>query len=213
MTSGFHRLHSLRMENDQKGFDMEDMRPRFERIANRHENGTTPRAVSAYQLFQTPPAVAGLLVDLLQPKPGGRFLEPSAGLGRLLDVLAPFHPSEVVAVEQAASCAGELFKQEREGVTIKQRDFLACSVDDLGLFDAIAMNPPFHMRSDIAHIRHALQFLATDGSLTSVCMDTKHRREAFPDAEWHTLPEGSFKSSNTNVPTAIVVFRPFIVQP
>ncbi len=207
--SGFHRLHSLRMENDAHKFAMDEMRPRFDRIASRHENGTAPRAVSAFQLFQTPATVAARLVGLLNLSDGARVLEPSAGLGRILDVLAPFNTSEVVAVEMAPACAGELFRQNREGVKIKQRDFLTVQPSELGQFDAVAMNPPFHMRADIRHIQHARKFLKPGGTLAAVCMDGPHRWEQLkPGAsQWLTLPPGTFKAEGTNIGAAIVVFK------
>lgn len=205
----FNRLHELRMANDQVGYDMDEMRPRFDRMANRHENGTAPRAVVAYQLFQTPAEMAARLVALLDLNPGARVLEPSAGLGRILDALKPFQPAEVVAVEMAPQCAGELFKQEREGVTIKQRDFLSLSPSDLGQFDAVVMNPPFHMRSDIKHILHALKFLKPGARLAAICMNTPHRRTAFESmAEtWIDVPAGPFGKEGTRVETAMVVIR------
>jgi SAM-dependent methyltransferase len=205
---GFHRLHALRMENDAAGYAMEEMRPRFARIAARHENVTAPRAVVVSQLFQTPPAVAARLAALLSLAPGARVLEPSAGLGRLLDALRPYDLAEVVAVEQAPECAGELFRQERERVTIKQRDFLTLTPAELGTFDAVLMNPPFHMRADVRHIMHARTFLKPGGRLAAVCMDGGHR-EALRAAAvaWHPLSPGSFKAEGTNVGAVLCVFE------
>ncbi len=202
----FNRLHSLRMENDAHKFAMDEMRPRFDRMANRHENGTAPRAVSAFQLFQTPPEVAEMLVASLSLKRGAKVLEPSAGLGRILDALKPFNPSEVCAVEMAANCAGELFKQEREGVTIKQRDFLTMEPQETGLFDAVAMNPPFHMRADIKHILHALKFLKSGGTLAAICFDTPHRSEALQGlaTTWQPLPAGTFGKEGTGIATILL---------
>lgn len=199
--SGFHRLHSLRMENDAAGFAMREAAPRFARMAGRHENGTAPRAVVAYQLFQTPAELARRMAEILNPKPGARILEPSAGFGRLLDALAPFQPSEIVAVEQSPQCAGELFAQNRERVTIKQRDFLSVATTEIGDFDAVLMNPPFHLRSDIKHIEHARTFLRSGGKLVAICLDGYKRAETLrPIAEsWETLPSGTFKESGTNV--------------
>lgn len=206
--SGFHRLHTLRMENDAAGFAMAEMRPRFERMADRHENGTAPRAVVVHQLFQTPAAVAVRLVSLLALCPGARVLEPSAGLGRLLDALKPCQCAEVVAVELAPDCARELFAQEREGVTIKQRDFLTIAPAETGLFDAVVMNPPFTMRADLRHIRHALQFVKPGGKLAAICMDTTHRREALQHlGQWIDLEPGAFKESGTNISTAMVLIQ------
>lgn len=203
----FHRLHSLRMENDAAGFAMDELRPRFDRLAGRHENGTAPRAIAVHQLFQTPPDIAARLVGLLDLKPRARVLEPSAGLGRLLDALKPFEPSEVVAVDIAPECTGELFRQDRQGVTIKQRDFLAVQQAELGLFDAVAMNPPFHMRADIRHIQHALTFLKPGGRLAALCMGGYLRRETLEPlaSTWIDLPAGTFKETGTGVSTALIV--------
>lgn len=204
--STFNRLHTLRMDNDAAGFRMDEMRPRFDRLAQRHENGAAPRAVSAFQLFQTPAEIAGRLVSSLGELARGRVLEPSAGLGRILDALAPFAPVGIVAVEIAAPCAGELFRQERAGVRILQRDFLACTVAELGTFDAVAMNPPFHMRADIRHILHARQFLKPGGKLAALCFDTHHREKALRhlSSTWEKLPAGIFGKEGTGVATVLL---------
>ncbi len=208
----FHRLHALRMENDAAGYVMDEMRPRFDRIANRHDNGTAPRAVTAFQLFQTPPSIAAQLVALLNIQPGARILEPSAGLGVILDALPPCGPSGptlVVAVEIAAACAGELYRQNRKGVAIKQRDFLSLTPSDLGHFDAVAMNPPFHMRDDIRHILHARQFLKPGGRLAAICFDTDHRRQVLQPiaSTWQPLPPGTFGKAGTNVGTVLLTIE------
>ncbi len=130
-------------------------------------------------------------------------------MARLIDAVQPFAPSEVVAVEMAAQCAGELFRQERAGVTIKQRDFLTLTPDDLGTFDAVIMNPPFHMRADIRHIMHARQFLKPGGTLAALCMDTPHRQLALrPMADlWQPLPAGTFRQSGTNIATIMLTMK------
>jgi len=205
----FNRLHSLRMENDAAGYAMADLRPRFDRIAGRHENGTAPKAVAVPQLFQTPPELAARLVALLGVIPAGaRVLEPSAGLGRLLGAL-PAH-AQTVAVEIAPDCTAELYRQDRTGVQILQRDFLTVDTSELGLFDYVVMNPPFTMRSDIRHIQHALTFLKKGGKLAAFCLDTEHRRHAFKRiaSSWIEIPKGGFKSAGTDVPTAIFVIEP-----
>jgi predicted RNA methylase len=201
-----HRLHNLRMENDAVKFAMDEQRPRFERMAGRHENGTAPRAVSAFNLFQTPREVAARLVASLGLAPGARVLEPSAGLGRLLDALAPFHPAEVVAVELAPACAGELYRQERAGVRLIQGDFLDVHPKALGLFDAVVMNPPFHLRADIRHIDHARAFLKPGGRLAALCLDTPHREKALRDlcATWERLDAGTFGKEGTRVATIVL---------
>ena len=217
----FNRLHGLRQENDAAGFALDEMRPRFDRLANRHENGTAPRAVSAFQLFQTPPDLAARLVSALGTIPdGGRILEPSAGLGRILDALqcsggvSPSSgghrpPLQITAVEMAANIAGELFRQDRPGVKLVQRDFLACTVAELGQFDDVAMNPPFHLRADVRHILHARQFLKPGGRLAALCFDTPHRAKALRHlcATWEPIPAGTFGKEGTSVPTVLLTME------
>ena len=205
--SALHRLHSLRVRNEQAAADMDEARPMFDRMRNRHENGTAPRAVTAYQLFQTPEAIAAQMVELL-PEAGDapRILEPSAGLGRLINAALNRWPSaEITAIEEAAQLAGELFHHQAEGLTLLQRDFLAVDPDSLGQFDFVLINPPFHMRADIRHIRHALQFVRPGGTLAALCMNTRHRVEAFQDIadHWQPLPAGTFKESGTNIETIL----------
>lgn len=199
--SGFHRLHALRMENDARKYAMEEMRPRFERLKARHEEGTAPRAVSAFNLFQTPATLADAMAALIADKAGGRLLEPSAGLGRLLDAARALAPSEVVAVEVAANLAAELYGQDRDRTQLVQADFLTKTPEAIGLFDAVIMNPPFHMRSDIRHIQHARQFLKPGGMIVALCMDTHHRETALRPlaSTWQKIPAGAFKSEGTNI--------------
>jgi protein-L-isoaspartate O-methyltransferase len=205
----FHRLHELRMANDEAGYAMADMRPRFERLAGRHENGSAPRAVVAYQLFQTPTEIALRLAELLDLKPGARVLEPSAGLGRLLDAVAAFKPREIVAVECAHQCAAELFMQNRAGVVIKQRDFLTVTPDDIGQFDAVIMNPPFHRQADVSHIRHAVTFLRSGGALAALCLAGPARTQALKSLTdcWIEVPPGSFRAEGTRVATVMLRIR------
>ncbi len=204
--SSLHRLHTLRMENEAAGYAMEEISPRFDKLKTRHEDGTGPQAVSAYQLFQTPADLAGELVALLDLQPEARVLEPSAGLGRLLDALTPKAPSAVVAVEIAPACAGVLFQQDRAGVSIHQADFLNLVPAELGLFDAIVMNPPFHARADIRHILHAMKFLKPGGRLAAICMAGNSRELALRHfaKSWIPLPSGTFRAEGTITPTIML---------
>jgi SAM-dependent methyltransferase len=207
--SALDRLHGLQIETVLAAATLDALRPRFNTLRDRHENGTAPRAVSAFQLFQTPADLSARLVAALDLAPGARVLEPSAGLGRLLDALTPRQPAEVVAVEMAAECAGELFRQDRPRVRIMQRDFLAVSPAELGAFDAVAMNPPFHMRADIRHILHALRFLKPGGTLAALCFNTPHRAHALRPlaATWEEIPAGAFGKEGTSVSTVLLTIK------
>lgn len=204
----FNRLHNLRMENDSAKFAQDEMRPRFDSLKARHEAGTAPRAVSAFQLFQTPRELAARMVALSGVNRSSRVLEPSAGLGRILDAIKP-HAWDVTAVEMAANIAGELYRQERAEVEILQRDFLTLTPEETGLFDAVIMNPPFHVRADIKHILHALQFLKPGGVLVALCLDTIHREKALKPlaSTWERLDCNTFAKEGTRVSTVLLKIR------
>ncbi len=115
--NAFHRLHQLRMENDAAGFAMQEMNPRFDRLAGRHENGAAPVAVSAYQLFQTPVPIAAQLAALLGLKSIQR--RPSARAQRRPRPFDRRHPApdtnahrsaEVVAVEMEPVLCRHLYE-------------------------------------------------------------------------------------------------------
>lgn len=197
------RLLALSENLNQTGQALSSNAARFARIAGRAENGTAPTPVIASQLFQTPRPVSSQLVDLLDVSEGQRILEPSAGLGRILDAM----PSgvELVAVDISPDCCRAL--KTRSSLAVHEGDFLSFDPAQLGTFDRVAMNPPFTMRSDIRHVMHAIKFLKPGGLLASIVMATDHRRQAFRGWEWHDLPPGTFKESNTGVDTAIVVFQ------
>lgn len=199
----FHRLHALRLANDETRATMDAMAPRFDALKTRHEDGTAPRAVSAFQLFQTPASLAARMVELARPAPDLSWLEPSAGLGRILRPIMATGPASVAACELSPELAGELFKGFPD-VRLMQGDFLQ---KHHGKFDRIVMNPPFHMRADVRHVLHALPMLATGGVLVGLCLSTRHREEALrPLADhWETIPAGAFRAEGTSVET--ILFR------
>ena len=91
---------------------------------------------------------------------------------------------------------------------ILQRDFLTCTAAELGTFDAVAMNPPFHLRADVRHILHALEFLKPGGHLAALCLDTHHRATALRPlaATWEPVPAGVFGKEGTSVSTILASF-------
>jgi len=205
--TGRLRLRHLLEVTEAKAEEMVAERPRFERLA---DPASAPRVVSAPQLFQTPAPLAARLADMFPAF--GRTLEPSAGLGRLYQAVRAREPRcPITLVETAADCAGELYRVTADDTACQllQRDFLECTVTQLGKFDSIIMNPPFRLGADIRHIRHALQFLAPGGRLVAICAAGPRQRAAFQDTadQWIDLPAGSFKEAFTNVAAAIVVFR------
>jgi hypothetical protein len=202
------RLLHLREQTEAVGETMAAERGRFRRLAR---EDSAPRAVSAFNLFQTPPELAARLAALLGPCE--RILEPSAGLGRLYRAVREAdHTGGVVMVEQSPECCRELYDitADDSAAWLFQGDFLARGQTSLGgLFDGVLMNPPFKMWRDIKHIEHARQFLAPGGKLVALCANGPRQRvKLMPEADyWEDLPAGSFKSEGTNVNAAICVFE------
>jgi protein-L-isoaspartate O-methyltransferase len=174
------------------------------------------QVVSAPQLFPTPPELAARMVEEAGVEPQHRVLEPSAGTGRILDALKASDlnssddaTGQVVAVELNHTVAQTLGRHY-SGVYVRCADFLECN-GELGTFDRIIMNPPFERGSDIKHIRHALTMLKAGGRLVAICANgPRQQQELKPLAEdsggyYEELPAGTFKSSSTNVSTAILV--------
>jgi predicted RNA methylase len=204
MRSDIMRLLHLREQTEAVGEEMRREAGRFEQLA---DPASKPRAVSAFNLFQTPPAIADTMAGLLMDRISSEsvVLEPSAGLGRLYSALRDAgHNGQVILVEQSAECCRELYEMTREDrrISIKQRDFLETSQQ----VDGVIMNPPFKQGRDVKHVKHALSMLRPGGVLVGLCYDgVKQNKHIKPLADmWKPLPAGSFKSEGTRA--GVVLF-------
>ena len=198
------RLKSLQRENDAAGAEMLIESERFNKLSVRHEQGTAPRAVSGFNLFQTPREVARLMCSLLPQHPG-RILEPSAGLGRIYKALT-LYTSDIVLIENNPECCKELYNTKNIGTGLLQRDFLTVSPVDIGVFDAVVMNPPFKLGRDIKHIQHALKFLSKGGLLIALCYNGVRQNKILKplSSTWEVLPDNSFKAEGTGASVVLL---------
>ena len=199
---GLERLRDRLRSVDAAEVEMITERGRFDAIAG---EGPT-RAISAFNLFQTPKPIAAMMAARLGECAGCRVLEPSAGLGRIIRAIPP--GAEITAVEFSPQCAGELFRLD--GLRLIQDDFLSCDVERLGgLFDFVVMNPPFKQGRDIKHIRHAFEMLKPGGLLVSLCFDgVRQNSKLKPWADtWEVLPPSSFKAEGTRASVAMLTKR------
>jgi phospholipid N-methyltransferase len=211
------RLKALQAETAKAGQAMRAQAARFGKLATRHADGTAPRAVSSFNLFQTPEHIARRMVETagIGGIPFQRVLEPSAGLGRILrPILAQVHPSAYVAAcEESPECVRELSRQIENvpcDLAMRSGDFLTLTAYDLGgPFDAIVMNPPFERGRDVKHIRHAAGMLAPGGVLVGLCYHgATQERELRPEVNtWEVLPAGSFRSEGTGAGVVMVTIR------
>jgi protein-L-isoaspartate O-methyltransferase len=170
--------------------------------------------VTAPQLFPTPPDLAARMAEIAKIQPRHRVLEPSAGTGNLVRAAFETAPIQLVAVEINPTLAalirsswGQVEQESR--IEVRCGDFLECQPDDLGLFDAVLMNPPFDHGLDIMHIHHANRFLRPGGILAAICANGPRQRAVLkPRASfWEDLPAGSFKAAGTSVNTALLMIQ------
>ncbi len=199
------RLRSLREQTEARGEHMQAIGERFATLA---DPASKPRVVQAFNLFNTPEALAARLAGMFSRF--GRTLEPSAGLGRLYKAVRAIDQAcPITLIEQAPDCCRELYlaTEADEQAKLVQGDFLEQDPQRLGLFDSIIANPPYKMWRDIRHISRMRDFLAPGGRLVSLCANGPRQREKLrPIADqWIELPPGSFASEGTQVDVAIVV--------
>lgn len=168
------------------------------------------QVVSVPQLFPTPLELAARMAAELGTSRQGRtltLLEPSAGTGRLLRAALEAGGVVTTAIELDGKLCDRLRVDGFDDV--RQEDFLRCG-DELGRFDRVIMNPPFERAQDVAHIRHAWQFVKPGGRLVALCAAGPRQREGLREivdnfGTWEDLPADSFKSEGTSVNVALIV--------
>jgi len=205
------RLNALKAENDSAGLEMMTEAGRFAALANRNNNGLAPRAITAFNLFQTPEAVAHRMVSMIPETMRHTYiLEPSAGLGRLYNAIRErFSMSEYTLIENNPDCMKELYSltEVHRLTRLIQKDFL--TFEAKRAYNVIIMNPPFKMGRDVKHIKHAAEMLTPGGILVSLCYNgVKQNRDLKPLCDtWEVLPEGSFKSEGTRAEVVLLTIK------
>lgn len=177
--------------------------------------GEYTRTKQDFGQFDTPMKLAKAIVWRADIREGMMCLEPSAGIGNIVEAIEGLG-GQVAAYEIDAKRLHQC--KERCTLThgIRLSDFLSATPEPI--FDRVVMNPTFQKQADIAHVKHAAKFLKPDGRLISIMSsgitfrNTKLATEfrAFlddHDAEVQQLPEGSFAETGTNVNAVVVSFQ------
>jgi predicted RNA methylase len=173
--------------------------------------GKVVDAKREFDFFETPPDLVPYVMKYAEIRVNQSVLEPNAGGGSLA-FAAKLDGGNVTCVEIQDALIPSLEEGDYEAVV--HGDFLEI---DLGrVFDRIVMNPPFGKQADIKHVNRALDMLAPGGRLVAIMSAGVEFRQNDLTAAFRErvtsmggtierLPSASFKSSGTNVETALVV--------
>lgn len=162
--------------------------------------------------FPTPPDLAQTIVAAADISTDHDVLEPSAGIGSLVDACPV--PFNVDAIEMRSRFARLI----RGASSVQEADFLSLPPEPK--YDRVIMNPPFEQQADIDHVRHAWEFLKPGGRLVAIMSGSvrfNSNRKARQFRDWLSdiggdiseIPAGAFSGPDairpTDVSTVLVV--------
>jgi len=186
-----------------------------EKLADALGTGKAVSRQQTLQIFETPEPLAERMAELAGIKPGDLVLEPSAGLGRLVNPLLA-RGARVVTVEIDPENSEVLRGLDVIGVHLS--DFLLWGRRQHrqgSRFDAVVMNPPFTQNQDIRHIQAAWNLLRDGGRLVAILSEHAfigRERECADFRTWlssigatdEALPSNTFAASGTAVRTRLI---------
>jgi len=175
-----------------------------------------------YQFFETPEAVAKDLVAMADIKAGHLVLEPSAGRGRIANVIRENVPGCTLHVCEIWDVNRQYLTGQ--GYEIVGHDFM--QMTDAIRYDRIIMNPPFRKGQDVEHVLHAYNLLKPGGKLVAIMPPSWLNRDdkrytSFREfvmerlthgdknnwgeyAQWGEFNEPVFRESGTQVKTGVL---------
>ncbi len=177
--------------------------------------GAYSRTKQDFGQFDTPEDLAAEVVAMADIEPGMNVLEPSAGVGNLVDAIVSaggvVHAFEIDDKRRSILQSSGLMR-----FPVSSGDFLTFEASPT--FDRVVMNPPFAKQADIRHVMHAFRFLLPGGKLVAIMSSGVMFRDNKLTADFRDfvyshdgsierLPEDSFKSSGTAVNTCVVTIH------
>lgn len=154
-----------------------------------------------YEKFFTPSSIATMMVNLLKPRPGKEYLEPSAGNGKLIRAVKSKQPECRFVAFEINKDHKKALLDIAEGVYL--RDFLA-SNPLKHLLDGCIANPPFGNGVDLrAHINKMRTLVKSRGRIVTIVpksfqLGIKHKV--------HKIENWSKNSDGTTTPIKIIEF-------
>jgi predicted RNA methylase len=174
---------------------------------------------SDLNFFPTPPELAEYIVGEAMIERGDRVLEPSAGKGALLRVLAT-KTNKLLFCEIDRFMRDALVKEQSDEYIARWEllcpDFLEVpNMQNLNPIDIIVANPPFSKGRDVLHVSTMLDVarvrvvsVMSSGFIFRTDKKTEALKEKLTkDWNWNTIDLGksAFKSSGTDVNTVLLV--------
>lgn len=166
--------------------------------------------------FPTPKTLVERMLDHADIEDGHEVLEPSAGIGHIMDAIKERHPEAKLHGIEKDYEISELLGLK--GHTYDRGDFLEHSKQ----YDRIVMNPPFEHRQDEKHVKHAYSLLKPGGKLVAITGSGAHSNErsaGFRDwlsevgAKTYENPAGSFDTDEAFKKTGVNTHMVIISKP
>lgn len=167
------------------------------------ESGVIVDEKKERQAFYTPKALAKTILEYCDVE-GKTVLEPSAGCGNLADACLDAGAEDVHCFEIEEKEAEKLSNK----YYTRKTDFLSETPEANQFYSRVVMNPPFTKNQWVKHIRHAYDFLNSDGILYAITpnIDSDKLRDLNPEVI-ATFDEKEFKESGTMVATRLIQIK------
>lgn len=178
--------------------------------------GEYSRTKQDFGQFDTPQDLAFEIAARALIEPGHEVLEPSCGVGNLVEAVeragGRVTGFEVDAKRLDAAKGRCIFAGG-----VRFSSFLTAAPEPV--FDRVVMNPPFAKQDDIRHVLHAAKFLKPGGHLVSVMSASVMFRDNRLTTDFRDfveanngsierLPDRAFEASGTSVNTCVVALSP-----
>lgn len=150
----------------------------------------------AHQFYPTPANVAEAAIEFAMEgaAPGMNWLEPSAGIGGLADLMPK---DETTCIEISALHCKVL---EAKGHSVVHGDFLKIAPQTKP-YRRIVMNPPYSEGRWQAHIEHAASMLSNGGRLVAILPASAKGKDVLPgmSCEWSKVFANEFAGTSVSV--------------
>lgn len=160
--------------------------------------------------FPTPRPVSDRMFELVSWHAGTTVLDPSAGIGSLLEAARDRQPTAQCYFCECNYSLCEIL--EAKGFTGIRGNFLEEEPQQVAAL--VAMNPPFEKHAALKHIRHAYEFVVDGGELVAIapCSIKHNEAKAYGEfREWlhevgahiEDLPSDSFKGKEAFIEAGV----------